>query len=213
MPKREPSLVQNEVYHIFNRGVEKRNIFLNEKDYKHFLETLEYYQVPNNIKLSKKSLLRPKRTANESLVEILCYCLMPNHFHLLIRQKCDNGISIFMNRVLNSFTKYFNTKNERIGPLFQGRFKAVRIESDEQLLHVSRYIHLNPLVSDIVGDLKNYQWSSYPVYAGLVESQNISINPQDILAHFSSNEDYKKFVADQADYARSLEEIKHRLFD
>src|SRR4030042_3583339 len=108
MPKREPSLVQNEVYHIFNRGVEKRNIFLNEKDYKHFRETLEYYQVPNNIKLSKKSLLRPKRTTNQSLIEVFCYCLMPNHFHLLIRQKCDNGISIFMNRVLNSFTKYFN---------------------------------------------------------------------------------------------------------
>ncbi|HEX7456575.1 MAG TPA: transposase [Candidatus Nanoarchaeia archaeon] len=212
MPKRNPTLETNEIYHVFNRGVEKRKVFLTDRGYRHFLETIEHYLAPTT-KLSRKLRKGIKHPSDVSLVEILCYVLMPNHFHFLIRQKYNDGISTFMRKASNSFTRYFNVKNERIGPLFQGRFKAIRIETDEQLLHVSRYIHLNPVVSDIVGDLEDHQWSSYPVYIGLVESQNISINPQDILSHFSSNEDYKKFVTDQTDYAKNLEEIKHHLLD
>lgn len=211
MPGRIPALVTNEIYHVFNRGVEKRKVFLNERDYKHFLETLKHYLVITT-KLSRKTKRFAKQT-DPQMVEILCYVLMPNHYHLLMRQKSDDGISIFMNRAANSYTKYFNVKNSRIGPLFQGRFKAIRIETDEQLLYVSRYIHLNPLVSNLVNDLEDYRWSSYPAYVVQDELQNIPLNTQDILSHLSSNEDYKKFVMEQADYANSLEEIKHHVLD
>ena len=99
-----------------------------------------------------------------TIVDIGAYCLMPNHFHILLQQLQDNGISTFVRKLLNSYTRYFNTKNERIGPLFQGQFKAVRVESDEQLLHLTRYIHLNPLVGYVVKDLRNFEWSSYLDY-------------------------------------------------
>lgn len=156
MPRRYPVLANGDIYHIYNRGVEKRSIYLSDSDFKHFLETLEHYRTPNINKHSKKTVLKVGGNPNFPLVEILSYCLMPNHFHLLLEQKSDNGISIFMSRVANSFTKYFNIKNERIGPLFQGTFKAVKISTDEQLVHISRYIHLNPLVSRIVVKLNEY---------------------------------------------------------
>ncbi len=207
MPRRAPELVTNEIYHVYNRGVEKRDVFLTDRDYKHFLETLEHYLAPV-IKLSRKPKLKDNQRSETPLVDILCYCLMPNHFHLILRQKSDNGISVFMNRVANSFTKYFNIKNDRVGPLFQGVFKAVRIETDEQLLHVSRYIHLNPLVANLAANIRDYQWSSYSAYVG--DEQNNLVSTQEVLAHFPSKEKYGQFVADQTDYARTLEQLKYQ---
>lgn len=200
----------NEIYHVFNRGVEKRSVFLNERDYKHFLETIEHY-CSTNTKLSRKAKSTIRPLQQRQLVEILGYCLMPNHFHLLLRQIGENGISIFLGRIENSFTKYFNIKNERVGPLFQGAFKAVLVENDEHFLHLSRYIHLNPLVGNLVKDLKKYRWSSFPAYLG--EEKNGFLSTQEILSHFSSSKDYEKFIMDHAEYAKSLEAIKHQLFD
>lgn len=154
------------------------------------------------------------RQENDKLVELICFCLMPNHLHLLLSQKKDNGISKFMANLQNSYTRYFNTKHERIGPLMQGQFKAVLIEDDEQLLHVSRYIHLNPYSSFIVKDLtdlEKYPWSSLPEYLGIVSTS--ICNKQVILSYFKSVEDYKKFVFDQADYQRKLEKIKHLILE
>ena len=209
MARRQPALVTGEIYHVFNRGVEKRKIFLGDWDYKHFLESSTHYQIFDK-KLSRKYPLNPKNTSHQKLVEILSYSLMPNHFHLLLKQTIDNGISTFMGRVQNSFTKYFNIKNDRVGHLFQGAFKAVRIENDEQLVHVSRYIHLNPLVSKMTGNIKNYRWSSYPIYIG--KGNNEVISTKDILDLFPGG-DYERFVLDQADYARSLEQLKHITLD
>ena len=149
-----------------------------------------------------------EREANK-LVEILCFCLMPNHFHFLLKQLKDNGISIFISKFANSYAKYFNTKHERVGPLFQGRFKAVHIENDEQLVHVSRYIHLNPVVSSLIEEaaLKDYVWSSYPEYLKLINSQ---ITDKELVMSFFKTEDkYKQFVLNQADYGKNLEQIKH----
>ena len=121
----------------------------------------------------------------------------------------EGGISKFISKVSNSFTKYFNVKNDRVGPLFQGAFKAVRIESDEQLIHVSRYIHLNPLVGNIVTNLKKFEWSSYPIY--ISERQASLVSNREVLDHFSSKKDYERFVLNQVDYAKEL--VKHQLFD
>ena len=211
--------VNDEIYHVFNRGVEKRPTFINKWELKRAILTLDYYRFAKlPIKLSKflilpnsdqTKLLESIKKDCEKLEEIICFCLMPNHFHFLLKQKVDKGIPIFISNFTNSYTKYFNTRNERVGPLFQGIFKAVRIESEEQLIHVSRYIHLNPVSSFLIKpeDLENYEWSSYPEYLDLM---NRSIVDKEIVVGlFSSLEKYKKFVLDQVDYARTLEKIKH----
>lgn len=136
---------------------------------------------------------------------------MPNHFHLLLKQVQEGGISEFMRRFIHSYTKYLNTKNHTEGPLFQGMFKAVLVESDEQLIHLSRYIHLNPLVSQVTENLNTYQDSSYPAYIGLDNKPKIS--KEDILNFFKSPKDYEKFVSDQADLGRTLELLKHQTID
>lgn len=206
-----------EIYHIFNRGVEKRPTFTNKRDLKRAVETLSYYRFANAslrfsffIRLEKEQqALALKRLSISKRVDILAYCLMPNHFHFLLRQTRGNGISKFAADFTNSYTKYFNTKYKRVGPLFQGLFKAVHIDTDEQLLHVSRYIHLNPVSSFLITaeELEKYEWSSYPKYINKENPDFIDKNT--VLDFFKDADSYKKFVLDQADYARTLEEIKH----
>ncbi|MBI2019339.1 transposase [Candidatus Daviesbacteria bacterium] len=136
---------------------------------------------------------------------------MPNHYHFLVKQLQDNGISEFINKISNSYTKFFNTKHSRVGPLLQGQFKAVRIESDEQLVHVSRYIHLNPVAGFIAKDLKEYIWSSYLSYIGLYANKIVS--QELVLSLFKEKQKYEQFVFDQVDYSQSLSLIKHVLID
>ena len=148
---------------------------------------------------------------NKKIVDIICYCLMPNHFHFLLRQKRTGGITEFASKLSNSYTKYINVKNKRVGPLLQGDFKAVYIGANEQLIHLSRYIHLNPLIGYVTKDLAAYRWSSYPDYINLTNSE--ICDKKIILDQFKSPEEYKKFVLDQESYGRELEMIKHQLLD
>src|SRR3989344_7388440 len=171
MPRRKEPLVTDEIYHVFNRGIDKRPTFTDRREFSRAAEALRFYQLLNPpMKLSLFLKLRPDRNVDQKhLVEVLAFCFMPNHFHFLLRQTYDNGISKFISNFLNSYTKYFNTKHERTGPLFLGQFKAVRLEADEQLLHVSRYIHLNPYTSYVVKEIKDlgdYEWSSFRDYLG-----------------------------------------------
>lgn len=148
------------------------------------------------------------------LIEFVCFCFMSNHFHFLLKQSKDNGISKFMGQFENSYTRYFNTKYNKNGPILQGRFKAVMVEDDYQLLHLSRYIHLNPYSSFVVknlADLESYPWSSLPEYLGKTERE--ICNKEIILSNFKTIEDYQQFVFDQADYQRNLEKIKHLLLE
>ena len=135
---------------------------------------------------------------------------MPNHFHLLIKQSGDDGIQEFIRKVQNSYTKYFNIRYQRVGPLLQGPFKAVLVESDDQLLHLSRYIHLNPYVSELVDNLELYPYSSYRSYINL--SDDILCVSAEIVRLLGNN-DYKEFVQDHANYAVELEQIEHIVID
>lgn len=213
MPYRIIPFVNDHFYHIYNRGVEKRTIFENRRDHDRFLKTLQYYQLagpkPRFSKFFVNKSFKPELA--EKIVEIIAYCLMPNHFHLLIKQLKDRGISEFLSKLSNSYTKYYNTKHTRVGPLLQGEFKAVLIESEEQLTHVSRYVHLNPYVSFLVKDLNFYEWSSYGDYIG--KTNNGLCNKEVVLSLFKSPQDYEKFILDHADYAQRLEIIKHQLID
>lgn len=210
MPYRATPLVNGQVYHLFNRGVEKRNVFTDRREYSRFLEAIQYYQqIDPQVRFSKADKDKKENLSDKKLVEVIAYCLMPNHFHFLLKQVSDNGISTFIRRLINSYTRYFNTKNERVGSLFQGPFKAVRMESDGQLLHVTRYIHLNPLAGYLVKDLRNFEWSSYLGYIGLEDK----LCRREDVEKLISLKDYERFVQDQADYAKQLENIKHLTFD
>lgn len=203
---------ENGVYHVYNRGVEKRNIFLDEQDYKMFLYYLFIYVYPLEKVLRRYPTL-PIRLYSKNLatkVEILAFCLMPNHFHLLIKQTTASGVTKLLKQVTNAYTEYFNQKYHRVGGLMQGSFKAVEISSDDSLLHISRYIHLNPLVSGLVKDLKDYQWSSYLSY---IQAKPTFCKTEVIMAHFKSAGAYQQFVDDQADYATQLERLKHLNLD
>ncbi len=211
---KKPPFLNNHIYHIMNRGVEKRDIFLDSSDYSYMIHNLFVLndQKPSLntsrdfiLKNSPQSLLmevglpsieiegvttqdNAQNTPREPLVEILAFVLMSNHFHLMLRQLVDGGIIKFMQKLGTSTTKRFNIKNDRVGPLFQGRFKAVLIEGEAQLMYLPNYIHLNPLkiINKINGShvdgsidgsptsinrervdiLANYKWSSLPDYLG-----------------------------------------------
>jgi len=212
MPRRIIPFVNEYYYHIYNRGVEKRPIFKDGRDYRRFIKTIKYYQFagpkPKLSKFLNSSIF--KVDLNEKIVEIVCFCLMPNHFHFLVRQLKDGGITEFISKLSNSFTKYYNTKHTRIGPLLQGQFKTVLVESDEQLVHLSRYIHLNPIASMLVKDLNYYSWSSYKEYINDTEG---ICTKHAVMSLFKSPKDYQQFVLDQVNYAQELELIKHNLID
>lgn len=146
---------------------------------------------------------------NKKHIEILAFCLMDNHYHFLLKQVADKGIARFISNLQNAYAKYFNVKTERSGPLFNPMFKSVRITTDEQLLHVSRYIHLNPSTGYLVeiDDLEKYPWSSLSSYLE-GKAKYSFIGPELILGRISKKK-YKKFVYDQADYQRKLDRIKH----
>jgi len=220
MPFRKIPLVAGQFYHVFNRGIASQPTFFDQRDYQRLMEVIPFYK--NNrppfkyskylsLTLEERALLWEQLVkAKDFLVEIVAYSLMPNHFHFLLKQLKENGIRKFIANTINSYTKYFNTKRKRSGPLFQGRFKAVRVENDEQLLYLSRYIHLQPYTSYLVRNLKhleNYPYSSFPEYLGRIKEE--VCNKEIILGNFKSKEKYKEFVFDNADYQRKLEEIRH----
>lgn len=219
---RKVPLVTDATYHICNRGVNKAPIFFYEEDYSRlFLTAIHYRTKSSKFSYNKLQERIEKRNdpGSENLeltkmlpkVQILAYCFMPNHFHFLIKQLVDGGVTWYMQHVINSYVHYINTKYKRVGPLLQGRFRNVHVESDEQLLHVNRYIHLNPLVASVVSDLNDYHWSSYRNYLSGLNDNLCDTSP--ILKHFASRQDYKRFILDQVDYARELEKIKHFILD
>lgn len=221
MPYRRLVLADNEVYHIFNRSVANEQVFSKKKDLERAISLFDYYRYFSIMRYSFFIRLDEKfqETAKKRirslppLVEILSFTLMPNHYHLLVKQLKDNGVSIFVSNFQNSFARYFNTKNQRKGSLFCEMFKAVWIESNEQLIHTSRYIHLNPVSGYLmeVDRLVNYPYTSFAHYSGRMKYDFVSTDL--VLSSFKDKEAYKQFVFNQADYQRSLEKIKHLLFE
>lgn len=221
MPKRKVILATNEIYHICNRSIAKELIFTSQRNLKRALEVIEFYRFTQEMRFSKfKSLPRKARKnyllnlrKKKPLVEIYTFALMPNHYHLLLKQIQEKGIVQFVSNFQNSFAKYFNIKSDRNGALFQNSFKGVYIETDEQFMHVSRYIHLNPVTSYIIEfeKLSSYPWTSFPNYAGNCVSE--IAKTEFLLKMFSSKKSYYKFVADQVDYQRNLAKIKDLLLE
>ncbi|MBI2086102.1 transposase [Candidatus Daviesbacteria bacterium] len=219
MPGRTTPLVNDQIYHVFNRGINHQPTFLDKLEYKRTMLIIKFYRF-NNVptKLSRfltlsnddrSKIMDNLRKENDKLVDILTFCLMPNHFHFLLRQLKDKGISKFLGNLQNSYTRYFNTKRERDGSLFLDQFKAVLIRTEEQLIHVSRYIHLNPYTSYVVKDISGllkYPWSSLSDYL----KNNSEICELDTIgSFFKIPQDYQNFIQDQANYQRELHKIQH----
>ncbi len=190
-------------YHIYNRGVNKQTIFEDEKDYKTLLSFLEFYLTPA-VDLQGESLkeeISPSRILKNYFGEItlLAYCLMPNHFHLMVKQNSEHGIDGFMRSLSTKYVRYYNTRNERIGPLFQGPYKAVRIENEYQFVYLSKYIHRNPMdiftFKESPRRLFEYKFSSYGNYLHLFSQT--WVNTAEILSLFSDlrkSASYQTFV-------------------
>ena len=219
MPVRINPLITGDIVHVMNRGVARQLIHRDARDYRLALEGLRYYrhdELPMRYShfrelkpLSQFSILAELETQVAiPLVDVLGFTFMPNHWHLLLRQRVDGGITTFLRRWTNSYTRFFNTRHERIGPLFQGVFKSVGIHSDELLLHVSRYIHLNLVVAGMLSlnKLRTDPRSSFGQYVG---DQATWCDTQLILDLTGSVERYELFVADHVDYGKQLEQIKH----
>lgn len=159
--------------------------------------------------LKKEYIIKPNY--DDRLITLVSYCVMENHFHLLLRQEVDEGISAYIHRLIGSYSHYYNIRHHQRGPLFESRFKAVPIETEQQLIHVSRYIHLNPSSAGIVQDPANYELSSLKYY--LQGGAQIPMDIQPVMSYFRSRDAYRRFIYRQQKYQRTLEKIKHCLLD
>lgn len=213
--------LENGYYHLYNRGANKQKIFLDEQDYSVFLSYLKEYLMPKDEECLEKILtnsevswkekdkalraLKLRNYADE--ISLLCYTLMPNHFHFLVKQKLLDGIDRFMSSLCTRYTMYFNKKHKHIGGLYQGVYKAVLIDSDEQLLYSTGYIHRNPLGDKLASQGLTLQSlltqpSSLPEYLG--QRKTAWIHPEEILSYFSKTNprlDYLSFVQQTDDYS------------
>ena len=189
MPYRKVQFVPGQYYHLYNRGNNYQKIFFAHENYLYFLRLIRKY-------------LRPED------VVIIAYCLMPNHYHLLVYLNSEN-LSKCMQPLLLAYTKAINKRYKRVGALFQGRFKGKWIDRNAYLLQLSRYIHQNPVIARLVNKPEDWEFSSYRDYIG--QRSGTLPDPEVILSQFSSREEYQKFVDD---YTENFDQdIKHLLMD
>ena len=214
-----------EFYHIYNRGNNKSTIFTTAADYGRFMFLLFVANSRDPVRMD--SLVRKCRAQGrtlrsvmkeiergETLVDIGVYCLMPNHFHILIHEKYENGVSLFMQKLLTGYSMYFNKKYERTGSLFEGKFKAEHAGKDEYLKYLFAYIHLNPVkliepnwrevgVADMARVkkyLKEYKYSSYVDYLGEDREEKLILNKEAFPGYFEEFKDFEDFIDEWINY-------------
>ena len=205
-------------YHIFNRGVEKRNIFGDYFDFKRFIVGMKEFNDSSSVRLRERLEVSPGPTwvstqvgpgetpgenlGEEKLVEIVVYCLNSNHYHLLLKETSKNGVARFIQKLITGYTGYFNKKYERTGALFQGKHKKVKITSNAQLLYLSAYINANHYVHKIK-EFEDWEFSSLSDYVG--KRRGTLCSKKDVLEQFEGNEkDYEKFCK------KTCDDIKER---
>lgn len=211
---RKVPLVNDEYYHIYSRSIAKYVIFNNDEEYYRLFELLRLCRFEDfNYRFSRFLELKPQirktiiyeiEKSSDKIVEIVAFCIMPTHLHLILKQKKDDGITKFMAKVLNSYSKFFNIKHGRKGPLWEANFKNIQVVTDEQLLHLSRYIHLNPTSAGLVKNPQDWEFSSFHEFIG--KSRQEICDYRDVIG--LSIEDYKKFVISHANDQKQLAIIK-----
>lgn len=221
---RKIAFVNQQIYHIFNRGTDKRKIFLSKNDYERFLVNIKIFNDADGKQhhLSRFDLEHPElnKKSAKPLVDILCFCLMPNHYHLLLRQREENGISKYLHKLQMGYSKYFNISYDRSGNLFQGAYKIVEINKDNQFKYVPLYIHMNPLdlvenkwkekgIRDVnrgIDFLAGYKWSSLRDY---IKGSPVSYLDMKIISSLYSSADWEEEIKDFL----TLSNVRHRVSD
>lgn len=212
---RKTKFANGEFYHIYNRGTDKRAVFLDDTDIERFLYCMDIFNAIKPIGSLYEHELdirhgRPTSIRTKKLANIICYCLNFNHYHLLLEQLADGGISEFMKRLGGGFTKYFNIKYRRSGVLFQGKFKSSHVDSNEYLLHIGAYINLNNKVHKLQQKIFRSSWDEF-----LSTKKSSICAPQIILQQFKNHNEFKAFAEsslvdilerkqDQKEFARLL---------
>lgn len=192
MPYRGDAFVQGQYYHLYNRGAGKAKIFFNDGNYQYLLRLVKQY-------CQKHGAI------------VIAYCLMPNHYHFLLRQATDEPLSKLMQVLFNAYVQALNLQQERTGTLFEGRFKHKCVEKWEYLIVLCRYIHLNPVKARLVARPEDWVYSNYWEWIGLRES--VLVDKDFVRDHFSSAEEFERFVNDVEDEKRSYEKIRKYMFD
>ena len=188
MPRRENIFATGNYYHIYNRGAHRENIFFSEENFLHCLRLLRKY-------------------AQSYSVTVIAYCLMPNHYHFLLRQDGEVSLSKFINVVFNAYVQALNKQLGRKGTLFEGRFKHVLVDKDEYVLHLCRYIHLNPVKAGLVSRPEDWVYSNYREWIDMRRGR--LKDTEFILSYFARPEDYQRFVMGY-ESERELEEKLQR---
>lgn len=191
---RKTQFAVGEFYHIYNRGVDKRNIFIDVDDMQRFFQSMQEFNTLEPIgSIYEKLISKPRAIKNNSqkLINFICYCLNPNHFHFLVEQAADGGIKNFMHRFSTGYTKYFNERHKRSGSLFEGTYKAIHVSSNEYLLHLSSYVNLNNKVHQLGSLASKTSWQEY---VSIKESSESFCHKELILAQFTSSKDYEEFA-------------------
>ena len=219
MPSRNSvkQYVPDSMYHVYNRGNNKQSIFKDERDYAVFMGFLKYALLSDSehsrIETAQTDLLTEsqrfsmRREGFADELELVSFCLMPNHFHLLFYQYSQDAISRLMRSIATGYSMYFNKRHNMTGRLFGGVYKAAHISDDSYWQHISRYIHLNPL--DIGKNYIDYPYSSYRYFSNAAEAE--WVKPELILNGFSNPKEYGKFVADYIPYRKELKELEYLL--
>lgn len=223
MPRKDP-LVTGEIYHVMNKSIAGYKIYTRETDYIRMFRLLRFFSLKNEPAKFSYFLEHDPYVMKDGIeariaelaedgqkVQIIAYCIMPTHFHLVLKQLTDNGISEFLRKVLNGYARYFNVRYKRKGTLWMSRFKNVLVENDEQLLHLTRYIHLNPVTAGLIKRADNWLFSSYKEF----------VDPKRVdwpITKFNEfidmkPEKYRKFTEDHADYQRDLAIIKKQILE
>lgn len=221
--RRNYPLETGRIYHVLSKSIAGYKIFNRRKNYTRMIDTIKYYMFEKpplkfsrfvRAKKNKKNIFDEKinqflQKDKKKLVEVVAYCLMPTHMHLVLQQTQEEGISIFMNKILNSYTRYFNVLYMRKGPLWEGPFKNILVETDEQLFHLTRYVHLNPVTASIIDNPEEWDFSSYKEY--------LEINKDKVCKYgelFEINPDsYRQFVESRIIEQRELQIIKKMMLD
>ncbi|MFA6251751.1 MAG: transposase [Candidatus Paceibacterota bacterium] len=218
MSLRKVKLVEGEYYHIYNRGNSKQIIFHNDHDYQYFIKLLYLSNSTNNFKIQNITGDKLSFDRGQNIISLGAYCLMPNHFHLLITSKIENGISKFMQKLTTGYSMYFNKKYKRSGVLFEGKFKSQHAGDDIYLKYLFSYIHLNPIKliqSDwkevgitnklqALNFLENYRYSSYLNYIDINRIENVLIQKKDFPNYFFQKDQIRKDIFEWLSYRQDL---------
>ena len=207
--RRRDLIAIGEYYHVFNRGVEKRTLFDETDDYERFLESMLYFNIETPTVMKTDDKVLPEE--DDRLVDIVAYCLNRNHFHFILKENKKNGIAMFMKKICTGYAMYYNSKNDRTGVLFQGRFKSVHLSSNDVLLYVSAYVNCN---SQVHGreDAESYLWCSFLEYMGDGKGALVC-QKESVLGQFTDVSSYKRFCMDKVIGMQDRTRFEHALVE